>query len=73
MENQLFREIWSTTEMSYQATNVVNKFAIESIVSPLDQNKLLNFYLFVVPVLKDPRFEIEFMVPMDAETHDYFR
>jgi len=73
MDSKLFREIWSTINIKFTGNDVVNKFAIEIIVNPEDSRKLLNFYLFVVPVIKDPRFEIELMVPADLETYQFFQ
>ncbi len=72
MQNDLFRELWVETDMRDRANAVIGKFATKSFIYPKDTSKMLHFFLFVVPVLKDPRFEIEFLIPQDKETYNFY-
>jgi len=42
------------------------------LVNPKNHKAFLHFFLFVIPVLKDPRFEMELLVPQDKETHTFY-
>lgn len=73
MKNDLFREIWVETDIRDKLEGVIGKFIpTTSVFLGQDKDNLLNFYLFSTPVLKDPRFEIQFLVPKDAETFSIF-
>ncbi len=73
MNNKLFREIWSQVQQPEEPVDYVGKHAMKRILKPGTKNQFLHFYLFVVPVLKDPRFEMEMLVPSDLETYQYFQ
>jgi len=72
MKNDLFKSLWIESQSMTMQDALVGKFAINNIPHPEDPNKLLNFYLFVVPVLEDPRFEITMLVPSDVETYRFY-
>ncbi len=72
MQNDLFRELWVEVDMRDALKGIVGKSTTKTLLNPLDKSKVLNFYLFVVPVLKDPRFELELLVPRDQETYRFY-
>lgn len=72
MENELFRELWSEASLKNEEHVIVGKFTTKHFINPKNKTKLLNFYLFMVPVLQDPRFEVELTVPMDIDTYNYY-
>lgn len=71
MDIDLFRELWKKAQ-SPDIDFVTTRFGRKIFVSPEDHNKRLKFNIFVVPLMKDPRFELEFFNPADTETADYF-
>lgn len=73
MDNELFRQLWMETGMKRDENTILGKYSLKHFVNPKDTSKLLNFYIFIVPVLRDPRFEVELHVPMDIETFNYYQ
>ena len=71
MNNDLFRELWTKVQNS-EVNFITTRFGKKIFVSPEDRNKRLKFNIFVVPLMKDPRFELEFFNPADTETADFF-
>lgn len=72
MDFDLFRSIWNELNTNNQITEYAGRFAIQTVFNPEDNEKLLNFYLFVIPVITDPRFDIELRVPVDVKTFKYY-
>ena len=72
MKDDLFRKLWVETDIRSGLKGGVGKFSPMTIIAPDDNSRLLSYYLFIVPVLRDPRFEIELFVPSDVETHQYY-
>lgn len=72
MNNELFRILWSSAKTPEDAGIVVGKFAYKRILQTENPNQFLNFHLFIVPVLKDPRFEVQMLTPADLETFQYY-
>lgn len=72
LKNELFQKLWEESKTMSHLEIVVGKFATKSIANPKNPTEMLNFYLFVVPVLDDPRFEIELLIPMNLRTYQYF-
>lgn len=72
MDNELFRKLWMETNIKNELDGVIGKYSERSFIDPNDKNKILNFNLFVLPVLKDPRFELTMFVPKDVETHRHY-
>ncbi len=71
MDNKLFSEMW---KKSYNLQMFkVAKHGKKVLIHPHDKNKRLLLYFSVVPLLSDPRFEIEFCTPVDSETFNYFQ
>lgn len=72
MNNELFKQLWSESQnyvsVTYDVANYSPKFGI-----PSKEGQILNLYMFIVPVLKDSRFTIEFHTPADKETFEYFK
>lgn len=72
LQNDLFRKIWTETQEISQTKLLVGKSATKQIAHPKNPKKMLSFYLFVVPILDDPRFEMEMLIPKDKETFEYY-
>lgn len=72
MNNNLFRETWQRAQDT-KLTEIAVKYGMEPLIHPEDDSKRLNFHIFAVPVLTDPRIDIEFDVPADIETYKYFQ
>jgi len=72
MNNELFRTIWLKTQKT-QPLSVYNFGAVTPIINPKDTNKRLSIYFSMVPLLKDPRFELDFDTPADVATFRYFK
>lgn len=71
MNNDLFREIWRKTHDA-EADFLTTRYGKKIFVHPDDHTKRFQFNIFVVPLLKDPRFEMEFYNPSNPETIDFF-
>lgn len=69
MENELFRELWPLAQNHAADPSDIFHFGQKSIPC---EGKMLNFRFFIVPVFRDPRFMVEFFVPSDLKTHQYF-
>lgn len=72
MNNDFFRELWVEVNVRDMHNVVLGKHAIKQFINPKDKNKIFNFYLFIVPVINDPRFEVELHVPVDLETYNAY-
>lgn len=72
LRDDLFRKIWMKAQSESQPASIIGKYANKFIVNPENPKGMLNFYLFVAPVIEDPRFEMEMLVPMDLETYTYY-
>jgi transcriptional regulator with XRE-family HTH domain len=71
MNNSLFREIWLKSQHN-RGLNVVN-YAEKTVTKKLGKERVeLNFYFFMQPLFGDPRFFIEFYLPSDLATFQYF-
>lgn len=72
MQNKKFRDLWKETNLD-QTKSIVTKYGRKSFPIFL-KNKIekLNLDYFVVPLIRDPRFEIEFHTPVDNATFSYF-
>lgn len=73
LKNDLFRKLWTESQTVPHPEIIVGKFATKTIAHPKNPHQVLNFYLFVIPILDDPRFEMEFLVPMDINTYQYYK
>jgi transcriptional regulator with XRE-family HTH domain len=74
MNNDLFRELWVKTGIKDDLNGILGKFVPKNIIHPdPNKNSLLHFYRFSVPILRDPRFEIELLMPRDQETYTYYQ
>ena len=70
MGNELFRVTWKkaqAADSNLQVTRYGNKVFYDP-----KTNRKYKFNVFVVPLLNDPRFEIEFYTPADAETFKHY-
>lgn len=72
MDNEFFRQLWVETSITKESDVLLSKYATKRFINPKDFQKMLNFYLFRVPIFQDPRFEMELEVPMDLETYSYY-
>lgn len=71
--NPTFRKLWSETEEKSGTEFIIGRFAKQSLINPKKFKERLNFYLFTMPVLEDPRFALELLVPMDMNTYQYYQ
>ncbi len=73
MENELFRELWQcSNEKLVTNSNKVTNFAQKRGFNKNSPDKHLNMYMFIIPYLRDPRFEVELYTPSDLTTFKYF-
>ena len=61
MNNDLFKELWQKAQLTKEM-DIVGNFGRKSIITPGDKQRT-NYYFFVLPILKDPRFQIELFMP----------
>lgn len=73
MRNDFFRELWVETDVREKIMGMVGKFTPKNIIHPDDENKLLHFFRFSAPMLKDPRIELYYLIPRDSKTYDYYQ
>ncbi len=73
MKNKLFLEIWSTLDYNSISDVVVTKHGTKFFINPEDKNKRFKMNFFIVPLLEDPRFEIEYYTPSDDISFEYFQ
>jgi len=72
MDNELFRELWPLAQKQSLMELDVLKFANKMLtVGNKENKKELSFYLFIIPILGDPRFSVQFDVPANKEAFDY--
>ncbi|MDA1317158.1 MAG: helix-turn-helix transcriptional regulator [bacterium] len=71
MENELFRSTWLKTQKT-KPLSVYNFGTVSPIINPKNSNSRLKIYFSMVPLLKDPRFELDFDTPADITTFKYF-
>ncbi len=71
MKNLLFRQIWSQAE-NKKVEMLVTRYDQKVFVEPIKKTRL-RYNIFVVPLLYDPRFEIEYYSPADLETYKYYK
>lgn len=73
LNNEVFRHIWTEINLNPQTESIVGKYAEKAIINPQKSNEFLQFHMFITPVLIDPRFEIELLVPKDLETYMFYQ
>lgn len=71
MKNDLFRETWKKAQM-VSPNLQVTRHGYKVFFDP-KTNRKYRFNVFVVPLLNDPRFEIEFYTPADKQTFNYYQ
>lgn len=72
MNYEIFRTLWVQTKARDEENIILGKYSTKTFQNPQDPSKLLRFYIFVVPVLQDPRFEVELHTPIDLETYRFY-
>lgn len=72
MNDDLFRKLWKEAQIPSKQP-LFRDYSRFTTPHPKDKNKLLTFDIFCVHLIKDPRFFIEFQVPADLETFNYFQ
>ncbi len=72
MKNNLFRELWVDIDTRDKLKGIVGKFTPKDVIHPKNNGQFLRFFRFSAPILKDPRFEIEYLIPRDLETYKYY-
>lgn len=70
IKNDLFRRLWQ--ESLNIKVNSVTKYSKKIFPMPENPKKRLNMNIFIVPLIEDPRFEIEFHTPSNLDTFLYF-
>lgn len=71
MKNPLFRELWLQAQQ-LTTQDIATNYGEKVFINPKNPKQVLRFTFFVVPMFKNPRFDIEFHVPADRETFEYF-
>ena len=73
MNNKLFKELWiesqSKVSNEYNYSNFIAKYIVKK---DKGINRQLNFYFFMIPVFRDPRFVIDYHIPANKQTFEYF-
>lgn len=72
MNIDLFRTLWSKANVRDEQGKK-SYYTREVDVFSGEERKKLRFNLFILPLYKDPRFEIEFYTPHTVETFTYFK
>ncbi|OGC51094.1 hypothetical protein A2982_02390 [candidate division WWE3 bacterium RIFCSPLOWO2_01_FULL_39_13] len=72
MDNELFTHLWPKARLSKEIAEL-DKYERKSIVNIRNTKSRLEFHIFKVPLLLDPRFEIDFHVPTNQNTHAQFK
>jgi len=74
MKNVHFKQLWKEAQL--ESVDEINDFATnygKKMFPHPSKNQLLCFNFFVVSALEDPRFDVEFHIPSDIETYQYFQ
>ncbi len=72
LPNQAFRNAWAKTQ-NIDHEKMIDNYTFSDYVTPARGKKEnLSFHLFNVPLLDDPRINIEFHTPADKKTFEYF-
>lgn len=71
MKNELFRSIWQKAQQ-VNPDLFVTRHGSKVFFDP-KTSKRYRFNVFVVPLLNDPRFEIEFYSPADKQTFEHYQ
>lgn len=72
LPNKHFRATWEKTQSANQEKMIDNYTFADYVIPARGQKARLSFHLFNVPLLNDPRINIEFHTPADKETFEYF-
>lgn len=72
MKNDLFRKLWKEAQAS-DYSQLLKEYARVTATPPENPNIVLHFDVFNVPLLKEPRVDVELHVPADLETFNYFQ
>lgn len=72
MKHDVFRKLWVETYTFDKGMGILGKYTTKKFFNP-ENKTVLSFYMFVLPYLRDPRFDIELLVPMDMETYMYYQ
>ena len=74
LDNKLFRELWIiASNEPIIKTQFLPPFIKKTTLDLNNKRKELSTYMFTVPFLEDPRFEIELYTPADVYTFHYFQ
>ncbi|HRN69714.1 MAG TPA: helix-turn-helix transcriptional regulator [Candidatus Woesebacteria bacterium] len=73
MKNKLFVESWSQLNYLNIRDIIVTKHGIKTVIYPDDIHKRMKMNFFIVPLLEDSRFEIEYYTPADQLSLEYFK
>lgn len=72
MGNDLFRTLWSQAKVSQKEKGLSN-YERKSLVDMDNPTKNLEFHIFDVPLMQDPRYVISIHTPANVETMKYFQ
>lgn len=72
LSNPHFRRLWIRAQTE-EELEIATNYSVKKVIHPRDSKKILTFYFFMVPFLKDSRFIIEFYTPADSATFKYFQ
>ncbi len=62
MNNSLFKQIWQKALVT-KNIDIIDNFGYQSVVISKDKTKRYNYYFFILPLFKDPRFDVELYMP----------
>jgi transcriptional regulator with XRE-family HTH domain len=70
--NKTFRTIWEKTQNVDHEKMIDNYTFADYVIPARGKKETLSFHLFNAPLLDDPRINIEFHIPADQKTFEYF-
>ena len=71
MAKPTFREIYQEA-LKYDENELILDYTKQTVAHRRNQDCLLSFYMFTVPILSDVRFFLEFHIPANKETYLYY-
>jgi len=64
--------MWKETQFMNGGSKALTNYTLEPAIPYTEIKKRIRFHLFLEPIIKDPRFEMDFHIPADLESYKYF-